>query len=124
MSLTPEELEQIRKIRNCLPFATIEAGIEETGKAMDQLLAHVAALQAELDKRDKARILAGTPLTDVESAVWNALTDAEVVLVYGEDADWMERVGRTREHFQDVKVKILEGARERQTAKIKREDKR
>lgn len=89
-----------------------------------ELEAENAALQAELDKRDNARILAGTPLTDVESAVWNALTDAEVVLVYGEYADWMERVGRTREHFHDVKVNILEVARERQTAKIKQEDKR
>ena len=37
--LTPERIAEIRKIRNCVPFINAPVGVDETQRAIDDLLA-------------------------------------------------------------------------------------
>lgn len=57
--MTPEREAEIRKIRNCVPFIEPNAGVSETQSAIDDLLAELDAVRAELAalerKRDEAR---------------------------------------------------------------------
>lgn len=52
--MTPERLEEIARIRDCAPFACPEApgSVEETQRAIDDLLAEIVALNARAEKAE------------------------------------------------------------------------
>ncbi|MGE0289348.1 MAG: hypothetical protein AB7I42_24050 [Bradyrhizobium sp.] len=48
--LTAERLDEIRRIRNCVPFVDTDAGVPETQKAIDDLLEALIAAARERDE--------------------------------------------------------------------------
>lgn len=58
---TPDRLEEIKRIRNCVPFIDNGAGVPETQAAIDELIADNAAL------REAVRVLGGRVRMSVQS---------------------------------------------------------
>ena len=50
--MSPERIEEIRRIRNCVPFITPDAGVAETAAAIDELI------DALSEARSAAEVLA------------------------------------------------------------------